>query len=118
MDSVATHPLKRMVAGPVPALVLSLLLLTALLLLSFAAQNEARLADIFAPLLIINLAGIVLLFILSLASLVTARLPAVVRRLLHLHSVPQPWHRQLVRRAHRAGNGRCRIAWAGITQVA
>jgi nitrogen fixation/metabolism regulation signal transduction histidine kinase len=70
MDSVATHPLKRMVAGPVPALVLSLLLLTALLLLSFAAQNEARLADIFAPLLIINLAGIVLLFILSLASLV------------------------------------------------
>jgi len=59
-----------MVAGPIPALVLSLLLLTALLLLSFAAQNEARLADIFAPLLIVNLAGIALLFILSLASLV------------------------------------------------
>ncbi|HBE91346.1 MAG TPA: two-component sensor histidine kinase [Gammaproteobacteria bacterium] len=70
MDSVATQTLKRMVAGPIPALVLSLLLLTALLLLSFAAQNEARLADIFAPLLIVNLAGIALLFILSLASLV------------------------------------------------
>ena len=70
MDSVATHPLKRMVAGPIPALILSLLLLTALLLLSFAAQNEARLAELFAPLLIINLAGIALLFILSLASLV------------------------------------------------
>lgn len=70
MDSVATQTLKRMVAGPIPALVLSLLLLTALLLLSFAAQNEAKLADIFAPLLIVNLAGIALLFILSLASLV------------------------------------------------
>ena len=70
MDSLATQPLKRMVAGPLPALVLSLLLLTALLLLSFAAQNEARLTELFAPLLIINLAGIALLFILSIASII------------------------------------------------
>lgn len=70
MDSVAAQPLKRLVAGPIPALVLSLLLLAALLLLSFAAQNEARLAELFAPLLVINLAGITLLLILSLASLV------------------------------------------------
>ena len=70
MDSLATQPLKRMVAGPLPALVLSLLLLTALLLLSFAAQNEARLTELFAPLLIINLAGIALLFILCIASII------------------------------------------------
>jgi nitrogen fixation/metabolism regulation signal transduction histidine kinase len=69
MDRVAASTLKRMIAGPVPALALSLLLLSALLLLSFAAQNEAKLADLFAPLLIVNLAGIALLLILSLASL-------------------------------------------------
>ena len=69
MDSVATQALKRFAAGPLPALALSLLLLSALLLLSFAAQNEANLVDLFGPLLIINLAGIGLLLILNAASL-------------------------------------------------
>lgn len=52
-----------------PALILSLILLVALLLLSFAAQNTAKLADIYAPLLVVNLVGIFVLLVLNLGSL-------------------------------------------------
>ena len=52
-----------------PALILSLLLLAGLLLLSFAAQNTARLADLYAPLLVINLVGILVLLVLNLGSI-------------------------------------------------
>ena len=66
---MATKSLKSIIAGPVPALILSLILLAALLLLSFAAQNTAELADIFAPLLVINLVGIFVLLVLNLGSI-------------------------------------------------
>jgi len=69
VDRVATNSLKNIIAGPVPALILSLILLVALLLLSFAAQNTAKLADIYAPLLVINLVGIFVLLVLNLGSL-------------------------------------------------
>jgi nitrogen fixation/metabolism regulation signal transduction histidine kinase len=66
---VATRTLRNIIAGPVPALILSLLLLAGLLLLSFAAQNTARLADLYAPLLVINLVGILVLLVLNLGSI-------------------------------------------------
>jgi len=66
---VATQSLKNIIAGPVPALILSLLLLAALLLLSFAAQNSAQLADVYAPLLVVNLVGIFVLLVLNLGSI-------------------------------------------------
>lgn len=66
---MATQSLKNIIAGPVPALILSLILLAALLLLSFAAQNTAKLADIYAPLLVVNLVGIFVLLVLNLGSL-------------------------------------------------
>ena len=66
---MATNSLKNIIAGPVPALILSLILLVALLLLSFAAQNTAKLADIYAPLLVVNLVGIFVLLVLNLGSL-------------------------------------------------
>jgi nitrogen fixation/metabolism regulation signal transduction histidine kinase len=66
---VATQSLKNIFAGPVPALILSLLLLAALLLLSFAAQNSAQLADVYAPLLVVNLVGIFVLLVLNLGSI-------------------------------------------------
>ena len=66
---MATQTLKNIITGPVPALILSLLLLAALLLLSFAAQNTARLIDLYAPLLVINLVGILVLLILNLGSI-------------------------------------------------
>ena len=69
VDRVASHILKNVFAGPVPALILSLLLLAALLLLSFAAQNTAKLADLYAPLLVINLLGIFILLLLNLGSI-------------------------------------------------
>ena len=66
---MATQSLKNIFAGPVPALILSLLLLAALLLLSFAAQNSAQLADVYAPLLVVNLVGIFVLLVLNLGSI-------------------------------------------------
>ena len=66
---MATQSLKNIIAGPVPALILSLLLLAALLLLSFAAQNSAQLADVYAPLLVVNLVGIFVLLVLNLGSI-------------------------------------------------
>lgn len=66
---MATQSLKNIIAGPVPALILSLILLAALLLLSFAAQNTAKLADIYAPLLVVNLVGIFVLLVLNLGSI-------------------------------------------------
>ena len=66
---MATQTLKNLIAGPVPALILSLLLLAALLLLSFAAQNSAQLADVYAPLLVVNLVGIFILLVLNLGSI-------------------------------------------------
>lgn len=66
---MATQTLKNLIAGPVPALILSLLLLAALLLLSFAAQNSAQLADVYAPLLVVNLVGIFVLLVLNLGSI-------------------------------------------------
>ncbi len=69
MDRVVTRTLRNIIAGPVPALILSLLLLAGLLLLSFAAQNTARLTDLYAPLLVINLVGILVLLVLNLGSI-------------------------------------------------
>ncbi|GAH03332.1 unnamed protein product, partial [marine sediment metagenome] len=69
MDRVATRTLRNIIAGPVPALILSLLLLAGLLLLSFAAQNTAKLTDLYAPLLVINLVGILVLLVLNLGSI-------------------------------------------------
>ena len=69
MDRLATQSLKNIIAGPVPALILSLLLLAALLLLSFAAQNSAQLADVYAPLLVVNLVGIFVLLVFNLGSI-------------------------------------------------
>jgi nitrogen fixation/metabolism regulation signal transduction histidine kinase len=69
VDRVVTQTLKNIIAGPVPALILSLLLLAALLLLSFAAQNTAKLTDLYAPLLVINLVGIFVLLVLNLGSI-------------------------------------------------
>jgi nitrogen fixation/metabolism regulation signal transduction histidine kinase len=66
---VVTRTLRNIIAGPVPALILSLLLLAGLLLLSFAAQNTARLTDLYAPLLVINLVGILVLLVLNLGSI-------------------------------------------------
>jgi nitrogen fixation/metabolism regulation signal transduction histidine kinase len=70
VDPVASGALKKLIAGPLPALVFSLLLLAALLMLSHAAQNTARLSDLYAPLLVINLIGIVVLFFVSLYNLI------------------------------------------------
>lgn len=66
---MATRTLRSIIAGPVPALILSLLLLAALLLLSFAAQNTTQLTDLYAPLLVINLVGIIVLLVLNLGSI-------------------------------------------------
>ncbi len=66
---MVTRTLRNIIAGPVPALILSLLLLAGLLLLSFAAQNTARLTDLYAPLLVINLVGILVLLVLNLGSI-------------------------------------------------
>jgi nitrogen fixation/metabolism regulation signal transduction histidine kinase len=66
---VAARTLRSIIAGPVPALILSLLLLAALLLLSFAAQNTTKLTDLYAPLLVINLVGIIVLLVLNLGSI-------------------------------------------------
>jgi len=66
---VAVAALRSLASGPLPGLILSLLLLAALLLLSIAAQNEAELANLYAPLLAINLIGILVLLALCMASL-------------------------------------------------
>ena len=66
---MAARTLRSIIAGPVPALILSLSLLAALLLLSFAAQNTTKLTDLYAPLLVINLVGIIVLLALNLGSI-------------------------------------------------
>ena len=66
---MAARTLRSIIAGPVPALILSLSLLAALLLLSFAAQNTTQLTDLYAPLLVINLVGIIILLVLNLGSI-------------------------------------------------
>ncbi len=68
MDSVATQTLKNFISSPASALVLSLILLAALLLLSIAAQNSTQLSELYAPLLVINLVGIIVLFVLNVSS--------------------------------------------------
>ncbi len=66
---MAAQTLKNIITGPVSALVLSLILLAALLLLSVAAQNSTQLSELYAPLLVINLVGIFVLLILNLSSI-------------------------------------------------
>jgi len=66
---VASQTLKNIIAGPASALILSLILLAALLLLSIAAQNSEQLSELYAPLLIINLVGIFVLLLLNLGSI-------------------------------------------------
>ena len=66
---MATQTIKNIVASPAAALVLSIILLAALLLLSIAAQNSAQLSELYAPLLVINLVGIFVLLVLNIGSI-------------------------------------------------
>ncbi|GMT39931.1 MAG: two-component sensor histidine kinase [bacterium] len=66
---MAAQTLKNIITGPASALILSLILLAALLLLSIAAQNSAQLSELYAPLLVINLVGIFILLVLNLSSI-------------------------------------------------
>jgi nitrogen fixation/metabolism regulation signal transduction histidine kinase len=66
---MATQTIKNIVASPAAALVLSIILLAALLLLSIAAQNSEQLSELYAPLLVINLVGIFILLVLNIGSI-------------------------------------------------
>lgn len=66
---MATQTLKNFISSPASALVLSLILLAALLLLSIAAQNSSQLSELYAPLLVINLVGIFVLLVLNISSI-------------------------------------------------
>ncbi len=67
---MAYSTLIRYATGPVPAVILSLLLLIALFMLSAAAQHSERFGDFYSYLLLVNAVGVALLLVLVLVNLV------------------------------------------------
>jgi len=75
---MAAQPLRRLLTGPLPALVLVTLLLLSLFLMSEATQDSARFGRLYVWLVGFNVAGLVVLVLLIIANL--ARLAAQVRQ--------------------------------------
>ncbi len=66
---MATHPLKRLASGPLPAVTLVGLLLVSLFMMSESTQNSAQFGRLYVWLLGLNIAGLVVLVGLILANL-------------------------------------------------
>jgi nitrogen fixation/metabolism regulation signal transduction histidine kinase len=66
---MATHPLKRLASGPLPAVTLVGLLLVSLFMMSESTQNSEQFGRLYVWLLGLNIAGLVVLVGLILANL-------------------------------------------------
>ena len=66
---MATHPLKRLASGPLPAVTLVGLLLVSLFMMSESTQNSAQFGRLYVWLLGLNIAGLIVLVGLILANL-------------------------------------------------
>ena len=69
MARMATHPLKRLASGPLPAVTLVGLLLVSLFMMSESTQNSEQFGRLYVWLLGLNIAGLVVLVGLILANL-------------------------------------------------
>jgi nitrogen fixation/metabolism regulation signal transduction histidine kinase len=69
MARLATHALKRIASGPLPAITLVVLLLVSLFMMSESTQNSAQFGRLYVWLLGFNIAGLVVLVGLILANL-------------------------------------------------